>query len=108
MELAEKTCIPCQGGIPALLCADARKLLEQTPEWSLSEACDKIKRSFKFDDFVTTLGFVNKVGAVSEDQGHHPEISFGWGHAEIVIYTHKIKGLHENDFILAAKIDHLL
>lgn len=108
MDLTEKVCVPCQGGIPPLDCTAAEKLLNQTPGWSLATACDKISRSFKFDDFVTTLEFVNKVSVVAEQEGHHPEILFGWGHAEIEIYTHKIKGLHENDFILAAKIDLLL
>ncbi len=108
MILTEKVCVPCQGGIPALLCAEASKLLQQIPAWSLSEACDRISRSFKFDNFLSTLDFVNKVARVAEEEGHHPEISFGWGHAKIEIYTHKIDGLHENDFILAAKIDQLL
>ena len=108
MELTAKVCTPCQGGIPALLCAEVKQLLKHTPAWSLSKACDRINRSFKFDDFVSTVGFVNKVASLSEEAGHHPEISFGWGHAEIEIYTHKINGLHENDFILAAKIDQIL
>ena len=105
MDLTEKVCVPCKGGIPALPCAEAKRLLAQTPAWSLSEACNRINRSFKFDDFVTTLDFINQVASIAEEEKHHPEISFGWGHAEIVIYTHKINGLHENDFILAAKID---
>ena len=105
MELKEKVCVPCQGGIPPLDCTAAEKLIDQTPAWSLSENCSNIKRSFKFSDFDTTLKFVIKVAELSEEEGHHPDISFGWGYAEIMIYTHKINGLHENDFILAAKID---
>ena len=108
MELKEKVCVPCQGGIPPLDCAGAEQLLDQTPAWSVSENCDRISRSFKFNDFVATLEFVNKVAEISEEEGHHPDISFGWGYAEIMIYTHKINGLHENDFILAAKIDLLM
>ena len=107
MELTEKKCVPCQGGIPALICAEAEKLIQQVPLWSLSKTCNRLNRSFNFDDFATTLGFVNRVAALAEAEGHHPEISFGWGHAEIEIFTHKIDGLHENDFVLAAKIDQL-
>jgi len=108
MNLTSKTCVPCQGGIPPLTRVEANTFLEQTPDWTLSDAADRISRSFAFNDFVASLDFVNKVGALAEEEGHHPDISFGWGYADIEIFTHKIKGLHENDFILAAKIDGLL
>ena len=107
MELESRKCIPCQGGIPPLTLGEAQNYLKQTPKWSLSETGDRLKCSFSFDDFVSALAFVNEVGQLAEDEGHHPEITFGWGYADIEIYTHKIHGLHENDFILAAKIDGL-
>lgn len=108
MSLTEKTCAPCQGGIPPLEKEAAEILLAQTPGWDLSAEGDKLSRSFKFDDFAGSLDFVNKVGALAEEEGHHPDISFGWGYADIVVFTHKINGLHENDFILAAKINTLV
>lgn len=107
MELESKKCVPCQGGIPPLTLAEAQNYLKETPKWSLSETGDRLRCSFTFDDFVAALAFVNEVARLAEDEGHHPEITFGWGYADIEIYTHKIKGLHENDFILAAKIDGL-
>ena len=107
MELESKKCVPCQGGIPPLTLAEAQNYLKETPKWSLSETGDRLRCSFSFDDFDAALAFVNEVGRLAEDEGHHPEITFGWGYADIEIYTHKIQGLHENDFILAAKIDSL-
>ena len=108
MSLTQKTCVPCQGGIPALTKGEAAKFLSETPGWELSDAGDRISRSFKFDDFVGSLDFVNKVAGLAEEEGHHPDISMGWGYAEIVLFTHKINGLHENDFIMAAKINALV
>ena len=108
MSLTQKTCVPCQGGIPPLTLDEATGFLDQVPGWTLSEAGDRLNRKVAFDDFVTALDFVNKVGALAEEEGHHPDISFGWGYADITVFTHKIQGLHENDFILAAKINGLI
>jgi 4a-hydroxytetrahydrobiopterin dehydratase len=108
MSLTQKTCVPCQGGIPPLTPEEASGFLEQVPGWELNQTSDRLNRSFKFDDFVASLDFVNKVGTVAEEEGHHPDISFGWGYADIVLFTHKIQGLHENDFIMAAKISELV
>jgi len=105
MSLAEKRCIPCHGGAAALSREEIAPYLEQVPHWELSSQANRIRREFSFPDFNTALTFVNHVGALAEAQGHHPEICFGWGHADIEIWTHKIGGLHENDFILAAQID---
>lgn len=105
--LIGKVCTPCQGGIPPLSRAEAEIFHKETPKWDLTDDATWIRRSFKFADFVAALDFVNKVGALAEGEGHHPDISFGWGYADISLQTHKIKGLHENDFILAAKIDQL-
>ena len=107
MSLTQQTCVPCQGGIPPLTPEEVRGFLDQVPGWELNDASDRLYRKFPFDDFVAALAFVNKVGAVAEEEGHHPDISFGWGHADIVLFTHKIRGLHENDFIMAAKISEL-
>lgn len=106
-DLTTKTCVPCRGGIPPLTEAQAKDFMRQVPAWTLSPDAHHIHRSFTFPDFKTALDFVDKVGAVAEAEGHHPEIEFGWGHCTVWTYTHKIHGLHENDFILAAKIDTL-
>lgn len=107
MALAEMKCVPCQGGIPPLPRPQAERYLKETPGWSLDTGGIKISRKFTFTDFVKALDFVNKVGALAEEQGHHPDICMGWGYAEIVFFTHKIQGLHENDFVMAAKVNGL-
>jgi 4a-hydroxytetrahydrobiopterin dehydratase len=106
-ELAQKSCVACKGGIPPLSRAEAETLRAQTPEWRLLDDATKIERVFKFRNFREALAFVNKVGEIAEAEQHHPDIAFGWGYATVALYTHKIKGLHENDFILAAKIDRI-
>jgi 4a-hydroxytetrahydrobiopterin dehydratase len=105
MALTEKTCVPCRGRIPPLTENQAYVFAQEVPEWQLTHDATRIERPFRFADFVAALGFVNKVGALAEEEGHHPDIAFGWGYANVELYTHKIKGLHENDFIMAAKID---
>jgi 4a-hydroxytetrahydrobiopterin dehydratase len=107
MSLTEKTCVPCQGGIPPIEEAEAKRMLGEVPGWQLTEGATRLERDFTFPDFQTCLDFVNKVGALAEEEGHHPDICFGWGKAHIVWFTHKIKGLHENDFIMAAKTNRL-
>jgi len=107
MSLTQKTCVPCQGGIPPLSPKEAKGYLDQVPGWELSDKADRLHRAFKFGDFVAALAFVNKVGDLAEAEGHHPDIAFGWGYADITFYTHKIGGLHENDFIMAAKVNAL-
>jgi len=104
--LTEKTCVPCRGGVPPLAEDEAQSFLAQTPGWELQDG-KRIERTYRFKNFREALGFVDAVGALAEDEGHHPDISFGWGYATISLHTHKIKGLHENDFIMAAKIDRL-
>ena len=108
MSLTEKTCIPCQGNLPALSKAEAEALLQQTPKWTLLANPLRLRRAISFDNFAEALDFVNKLGALAEIEQHHPDIQFGWGYCEVVFYTHKINGLHENDFILAAKTDQLI
>ena len=106
-NLADKACIPCRSGIPPLEVAVAKQLLSQAPSWTLMDDAHRIERTFRFPDFKGAVAFVNKVGELAEAEGHHPDIHFGWGYATISMHTHKIKGLHENDFIMAAKINRL-
>ena len=108
MALDQQSCVPCRGGIPPLTRAEAVRLLGETPQWRLADDASQIDREFTFKDFKASLGFVNQVGALAEQEGHHPDITFGWGYAKVALYTHKIHGLHQNDFILAAKIDRLI
>ena len=105
-ELAAKTCQPCKGGVPPLAGAELDALARQVPQWKVVDA-HHITRTFTFPDFKQALAFVNKAGAIAEEQGHHPDILLTWGKAEVTTYTHKINGLTESDFILAAKIDRL-
>lgn len=104
MGLTARTCTPCRGGVPPLSRAGAESLLAETPGWTLDAAATRIERRFTFPDFRAALAFVNRVGALAEEEGHHPDLSFGWGYCQVVFYTHKIKGLHDNDFIMAAKV----
>jgi 4a-hydroxytetrahydrobiopterin dehydratase len=103
-ELATKNCVPCRGGVPPLQGLELVALAKQVPEWRVVNN-HHINRTFAFPDFKTALAFVNRVGAIAEQEGHHPDIFLTWGKAEITSWTHKIDGLTESDFILAAKID---
>jgi 4a-hydroxytetrahydrobiopterin dehydratase len=103
-DLASKTCVPCRGNVPPLAGKDLDALASQVSEWKVVDG-HHISREFKFPDFVQALAFVNKVGAIAEEQGHHPDILLSWGKASVTTWTHKINGLTESDFILAAKID---
>lgn len=105
-KLSDRDCIPCRGGVPPLLGAEITELQKELKGWDVEKEHHLLK-SYKFKDFAEALGFVNRVGQLSEQQGHHPDICFGWGHATVTIWTHKIDGLTESDFILAAKIDAL-
>lgn len=105
--LARKTCTPCRGGIPPLSREEAGPFHEQAPEWRLEDDASRIVRSFRFANFRDALAFVQEIGWLAETEGHHPDISFGWGIAHVSLQTKKIKGLHENDFIMAAKIDNV-
>ena len=102
-DLSSKTCTPCRGGIPPLTAAEAHRYSSQAPGWELKDDAHRLERSFKFANFGEALGFVTRVGELSEREGHHPDISFGWGWATVSWQTKKIRGLHENDFIMAAK-----
>jgi 4a-hydroxytetrahydrobiopterin dehydratase len=105
-ELASKTCIPCRGDVPPLKGPELEELSQQVPEWEVVDE-HHLKRELRFKTFREALDFVNRVGRLAEEQAHHPDIAFGWGRVEIIIFTHKINGLTESDFILAAKVDRL-
>src|ERR1700682_709867 len=104
---AQKAVIPCRGGSPPLEAVAAKQLLSQAPSWTLMDDAHRIERTFHFPDFKGAIGFVNKIGDLAEAEGHHPDIHFGWGYVTVSMHTHKIKGLNENDFIMAAKINRL-
>ena len=105
-DLASKTCVPCRGGTPPLKGEELDDLWRQIPGWEVVEE-HHLRRRFRFKNFQEALDFVNRVGELAEEQGHHPDVRFGWGYAEVTVYTHKIDGLTESDFILAAKISEL-
>jgi 4a-hydroxytetrahydrobiopterin dehydratase len=105
-ELATKTCVPCRGGVPPLAGAELEGLCQQVPAWEIVDG-HYLTREFKFPDFRQALAFVNKVGELAEEQGHHPDIFLAWGKAQITLWTHKINGLTESDFIMAARMDQL-
>ena len=107
-ELFAKKCVPCEGGVPALDISEIHKYQKKIDGWDVIKNEKNIhflEKKFIFKNFVESQKFVNEVGRVSEEEGHHPEILFGWGYAKINISTHAIEGLSENDFILASKID---
>ena len=109
-DLADKKCIPCEGGIPSFDISQIHTYLKKVDGWDVKndeENSYYLIKEFKFEDFLKSQTFVNKVGDLAEIEGHHPDISFGWGYANIKIFTHAIKGLHESDFVLAAKIDRI-
>ncbi len=106
-DLANKKCVPCEGGIPAFDKSEIHKYLKKIDGWDVKEDEKNnfyLIKEFKFENFIDSQSFVNKVGQVAEKEGHHPDIIYGWGYAKIKIFTHAIQGLAESDFILAAKI----
>ena len=107
-KLSEKKCIPCEGVVLPFDISEIHKYQKKVDGWSIIKDEKNIyflEKKFKFKNFLESQKFVNRVGDLAEDQGHHPDIIFGWGYAKIQIFTHKIKGLVESDFILAAKIN---
>jgi len=110
-DLLNKKCTPCEGGVIPFDVSEIHKYQKKVDGWDILKAEDGIfflSKKFKFENFLKSQDFVIEVGKISEEEGHHPDISYGWGYAEIKVTTHAIKGLSENDFILAAKIDKIL
>ena len=102
-DLASKSCVPCRGGVPPLSMDVASRLMEQLNGWAFEQG--HLAKSYAFNDFKGALEFVNRIGAIAEEQGHHPDIYMTWGKVSVEVWTHKIDGLTESDFILAAKFD---
>jgi len=110
-DLISKKCVPCEGGVLPLDLSEIHKYQKKVDGWNVKPNEKKIyylEKNFKFKNFLDSQNFVNRVSEISENEGHHPDITFGWGYTKIVITTHAIQGLSENDFILAAKIDQIL
>jgi 4a-hydroxytetrahydrobiopterin dehydratase len=103
MKLTEQKCVPCEGGMPALSMAEVQGLLGQVPKWSIKDGA--LERELKFKDFRQGMDFVNKVAALAEEENHHPDIYISYSKVRLRLYTFKVNGLSQNDFILAAKID---
>lgn len=106
-DLSNSTCIPCKEGDKPLTPSEAEAMMASVPEWELLNHGRIIIREYRFSNFKKSFAFVEKVSALAEQQGHHPDIAFGWGYCAISLQTHSIEGLHQNDFIMAAKIDAL-
>ena len=109
-DLLNKKCIPCEGGILPFDISEIHKYQKKVDGWDVKKKNDNIyflEKNFVFKNFINSQNFINKIGEISEEEKHHPDISFGWGYAKITITTHAIEGLSENDFILAAKIDQI-
>jgi|SRR3989344_3409809 len=107
-KLSEGKCVPCEGGVPPIKGAQLeqykKRLDSEAPGWELRDT-KHLQKEYKFKNFKSALAFVNKIGKLAEAEGHHPNIEFGWGFAKILLWTHAINGLSENDFVLAAKVD---
>jgi 4a-hydroxytetrahydrobiopterin dehydratase len=103
-QLADKKCVPCRGGVPPLKGKELTALHQVVPQWNVVEE-HHLTREYKFPDFAKALEFVNRAGALAEEQGHHPDILLAWGKVQVTLWTHKVDGLTESDFIMAAKID---
>lgn len=110
VNLADLKCIPCQGGEPPLLADEIQTFRPQVADWEIveREGIKRLERVFEFDDFAQALAFTNQVGALAEREGHHPAIVTEWGKVTVTWWTHKIKGLHQNDFAMAAKTNRLM
>ena len=109
-DLADKKCVPCEGGIPSFDKSEIHKYLKKVDGWDVKNDNDDVYyliKEYKFKNFSESQNFINKGVEIAETEGHHPDIWFGWGYAKIKIFTHAIKGLHESDFVLAAKVDRI-
>ena len=104
-KLSQGVCEPCSGNTPKLSFEEISKYLSQLNDWTVNDSQEMIFKKFKFNNFTKALNFTNKIGDLAEKEGHHPDISIGWGYCLVMVHTHAIKGLSVNDFILASKID---
>jgi 4a-hydroxytetrahydrobiopterin dehydratase len=104
MQLAEQKCFPCERGAAAMTEDEAKGRLTEVPDWTLTDDGRHLERRFKLNDFMSVVRFIERIAHVSEEQGHHPDICFGWGYCNVTFQTHAAKGLTQNDFIMAAKV----
>lgn len=107
-SLTAKKCTPCQGGVLPFSIQEAQTYVGQIPGWEVIDQGTKLKRTFHGNDFTSAMRLANEVGELCEEEGHHADITFGWGYCRVVFQTHKINGLHDNDFIMAAKVNDLI
>jgi 4a-hydroxytetrahydrobiopterin dehydratase len=107
-DLLNKRCKPCEGGVPALTPPQTKHLMSQVPDWSFDEAAMRITRSFQFKDYYETIAFVNAIAWISHREDHHPDLEVGYNRCVVHYSTHAVKGLTENDFICAAKVNGLV
>ncbi len=108
MDLSQKHCVPCEGGVFPLARQESEPMMKEVPGWKLADDALSISRDFTFKNFADALAFANKIGAIAEEEGHHPDLTVSWGKVGVHLSTHAIGGLSENDFILAAKVDGLM
>jgi 4a-hydroxytetrahydrobiopterin dehydratase len=107
MDYAQKKCVPCEGGVPALAAAAVDEALRSLDGWDAQEARTRIHKHYRFKDFVEAMRFVNALAGVAEGEGHHPDFTVHWNTVDVTLWTHAIGGLSENDLIVAAKLDRL-
>jgi 4a-hydroxytetrahydrobiopterin dehydratase len=109
MALTQEKCVPCRDGAPKVEAAEREKLMKELPDWKIAEkgGIPRLERAFKFREFADALGFAVQVGMLAEREDHHPAVTVEWGAATVEFWTHKVKGLHRNDFVAAAKVDQL-
>lgn len=105
MDLSQKKCVACEGGAQPMTKVEASAMLTHVSGWSVAKDAKKLVKEFKFKNFLEAMAFANKITPIAEVEGHHPDLEVGWGRVRVELTTHAIKGLSENDFILAAKID---
>jgi 4a-hydroxytetrahydrobiopterin dehydratase len=105
MALASERCVPCGGGAEPMTRAETEARMAEIPGWTLEDGGTRIERTFRFEDFAGALDFVREVGAAAEAEQHHPDIELGWGRCTVSFRTHRIRGLHRNDFVMAAKVN---
>lgn len=102
----KEKCVPCEGGdVVAMTPEEAQGAVQHIPEWQIRDDNKAILRNYKLKNFAIALQLVNDIGAIAEEQGHHPDITFGWGYVDVLLQTHAIDGLHQNDFIVATEIE---
>jgi 4a-hydroxytetrahydrobiopterin dehydratase len=108
-QLAQEKCVPCRGGTPKATAAEVADLAKRVPDWDVltRDAVERLERAFQFPNFVEALAFTNRVGAIAEEEGHHPALLTEWGRVTVMWWTHAVGGLHRNDFVMAAKTDAL-